>query len=194
MAAAAWQLPTAEEIILEFLGWLPARALRCAHRATRTETASAMFRRHLHDLQGASPPLALTHEELARWLWRATTGPLRRHESPPGANLRRPQALGGAGVRDVVVRFHSRRPWYTAAAATPVARGDLMRVFPQPTFAGALHVVFRHGDHFMHRHTTTLHRASRAHCILTEVFALDCTLAGFEVSLRMTFRTVVPAS
>ena len=194
MAAAAWQLSTAEELILEFLGWLPARALRCRHRATRTDTAAAMFRRHLHDLQGVNPPLTLTHEELARWLWRATCGLLRRHESPPGANLRRPQALGNAGVRDVVVRFHSRRPWYNAGEATAVARGDLMRVFPQPTFAGALHLLYRHGNHFMHRHTTALHRASRVHCILTEIFALDCAFAGFEVSLRMTFRTVVPAA
>lgn len=69
------------------------------------------------------------------------------------------QQTGARTLSEVPIcvdRFHSRRPWHTAAEATAVERGDLMRVFPQPRLTGALHLLYRQGSLHAPAHHNTL--------------------------------------
>ena len=159
---------------MEFLGWLPARpfAARAGH------TVIVMFQGLLRDLRGVNALLTVTHEELARWLWRH----LRAAPSPrvPAQCQPASTATGYALSKTRGVRAYP----LPHAAILPGRRRQKRlqwqgRVLPQPSFAGALHLQ-SHGAHIMHRRTKMSLAPSEA-TIATRT-AVSCVL-GY-ISLR----------
>eukprot|EP00435_Cladocopium_sp_Y103_P023668 s1091_g5.t1 len=83
--------------------------------------------------------------------------------------------------------------WYNGPGQR-LQRDDGARAFPDTSFDDALGMVRQHGNDFVARQISTFRDASEGDgdILLTEIFALDCTFFGFEVSLRMCFRSLIP--
>lgn len=190
---AALNMAPVQLLLALHLGWLPLRALRQTHRGGSSIAAEILLRQMLETVLGR--PVTTfgprPYAALSQQLWAETIGFLRRFCTPAGADARRPTPLGGQPVRDVVVRYHGRQVWHPTSSAT-LTRDEIHRVFPHGGFDRALHWLANRGSHFRQVQRTARHRASRVHFVLTEIFALDCVLFGFEVSLRITYRTVLP--
>ena len=179
-------------LIEEFLGWVPARCLRQSHRRARTVEATRRLRQELQRLEGIRGPgthpldyTTLTRRQLAQ-----TIGFLRQFRTPTGALARLPSALGWAPVQDIMVRYVG--PWHQTRSRAIIPE-ELQGIFPHGGFDRALRWLRTRGERFGYTEDTACHRASRVHYILTEVFAVECVLCGLEVSLRMTYRTVLPS-
>lgn len=132
------------------------------------------------------------YEPFLRMLWAQTVGFLRQFRTPTGAAARRPSALGGQPVQDVVVRHVGTRAWHQSPARA-ISPEELEGSLPHGSFNRALQWLRTRGERFGYIAHTACHRGSRVHYILTEVFAVECVLCGLEVSLRMTYRTVLPS-
>lgn len=179
-------------IIDEFLGWLPARALRCTQRRTRFTNS---INRVIRFLQLFHEPYPITHpsyRDMLRSLWMTAIAPLRRCQTPAIGPVNPCQ--GARPTREVVVRYHDlQQQWYNEPGR-PWDWSNLTQAFPDPSFNSALHIIRAHGKDVVQRHASTIQRLNQKEVLSVETFAVDCVLLGFEVSLRMTFRTVLPSA
>ena len=178
-------------IIDEFLGWLPARALRRTQRRTRFTNSINRLIRYLQLFRNPYPIMYPSYEDMLRSLWMTAVGPLRRCQTPAVGPINPGQ--GSRPTREVVVRYYDQQPWYEERGS-PWDINDLMQAFPDPSFNSALHMIQAHGQHVVRRHMSTMHRINSRERVLVETIAVDCVLLGFEISLRMTFRTVLPSA
>ena len=182
-------------LVEEFLGWVPARLLRQSHRRARRAETALRLRQALQRLEGTRGPgtHALDYTTLTRRLWAQTIGFLRQFRTPTGMGARRPSALGGQPVQDIVVRYYLGAQAWQQTRSRAIAPDELQGIFPHSGFNRALRWLRTRGGRFGYMEYTACHRASQVHYILTKVFAVECVLCGLEVSLRMTYRTVLPS-
>ena len=173
----------------EFLGWVPARFLHQSHRSARTTETTLRLRQALQRLEGTRGPgtHALDYTTLTRRLWAQTIGFLRQFRTPAGVQARRPSALGGQPVQDIVVRYVGAQAWHQTRSRA-IAPDELQGIFPHggstEHYAGSEHA----GDA-----SDTWNPPPVTGLAGCEVFAVECVLCGLEVSLRMTYRTVLPS-
>jgi len=118
-------------LVEEFLGWVPARFWHQSHRRARSTETTLRPHQALQRLEGTRGPgtHALDYTTLTRRLWAQTIGFLRQFRTPAGAQARRPSALGGQPVQDIVVRYVGAQAWHQtrSRAITP---DELQGIFP----------------------------------------------------------------
>eukprot|EP00435_Cladocopium_sp_Y103_P026033 s907_g6.t1 len=131
-----------------YLGWLPLRALRQTHRGAISVTTEVLLRQMLETILGRAVTTFVPrpYPAQSRQLWTETIGFLRGFRTPTGPDARRPTALGGQPVRDVVVRYHGRQVWHPTSSAT-LTQDGIHRIFPHGGFDRALHGLANRGSH-----------------------------------------------
>lgn len=187
-----WTLVPFQLEVARYLGWVSLATLRQTHRNALWASSEMLLARTLEAILGRPAPTVVPrpYGPLSRQLWAETIGYLRRFCTPRDAD-RRPTALGGRPIREVVVRHVGRHVWHQFEIET-LAPQQIHGVFPHGGFDRASHWLATRGSHFRRVEHTARHRASRVHFVLTEKFAVNCNLFGLEVSLRITYRTVLP--
>ena len=183
-------------IIEEYLGWLPCLALRATRASALHPSVLLRMREILRLFPGRmNPPFpSLTFRSQGSALWRVIIEPLRRSETPARIGGYQLPALFGRRLaeRRVIVRYDRRREVWYHGPGQLLQREDIAQAFPDASFNEALTMVQEHGSYFVARQASAFRDVREGDVLLTEVFALDCTYLGFEISLRMSFRSIIP--
>lgn len=174
-------------LIEEFMGWLPARCLRQAHRRARAPETTLRLQQalqRLHGNQGASVQ-APSYPTLARRLWRDVVVQIRRCQTPL---IPHPLAVA---ERRVAVRYQDPEEWPMENVRS-LDRTSLWEAFPEAGFGPAVELLGAHGNQFARSAHLHVQRAGPEQCTFTNTVTVSAMILGFEVRLRMRWQTVVP--